>query len=352
MNYIAALFLGLAAMFGATGAALACGTSTAGIMSPTAASLSLGGPTDSANVTGKLIGGWSSSPTAILNSTGCATPSPWSTWAIGTDTPLAMTVSNGGLTYPVYPTEIPNIGYFVQVKDPNGTAQPLSRTPTQSLWSSPSGGAVYVGVMVKVQFVATGPLQPGTYNLASHKVGDGWLSTNQTSNNKALSASLSYNGVTITVTGSTCSINSGDENKTVTLPTVPVGSFQGVGSNSSAHSQQNFSIGLSCQAGIALYATMSDITAPTNTSNILTLSGSSTSSGIGLQLWANGASTPVSFGPGSSVKGNLNQWYIGGNSSSAAAIYNIPFIVRYVQTSAVLKAGTVNAISTITFSYQ
>lgn len=351
-NWVA-LFFVMVVITCNTGEASACGTPTAAIMTPASATLSLGGPVDgNNNVTGMLIGGWSGSVTALLNTTGCSTPGTFSTWAVATDVPLSMTVSNGGLTYPVYPTEIPNIGYFVQAKDPNQTGQPLSKTPTQSLWSSTNVGAGVLGVTVKVQFVATGPLQPGTYNLASHKVGDGWLSTNKTSNDKTLSSPLSYNGLTITVTGSTCTINSGDENKTVLLPTVPVGSFQGIGSNSSAHSQQSFTIGLNCQAGIALYATMSDITSPNNTSNILTLSPSSTASGIGLQLWANGANTPVSFGPASSAQGNLNQWYVGGNSSSAAAMYTIPFIARYVQISGKLTAGTVNAISTITFSYQ
>lgn len=340
---------GIAFIISGNHAALACGTSIPATMSTTPATLSLG-PMDSIDVTGTLIGGWSSSPKAILNSKDCPDPLPITSWAVGTDTPLSMTASSDGLIYPIYPTEIPNIGYFVQVKDPIGQAQPLSPTPSQSLWNSSS--LMNWGVIIKVHFVATGPLQPGTYYLASHKVGDGWLSTDLTSNNKVVSAELSYNSSTITVTGSTCTINSGDDNINVTLPTVSVGNFSGVGSHASAHSQQSFSIGLNCQAGITLFATMSDIAAPANTSNILSLSGSSTASGLGLQLWANGASTPLSFGPESSAKGNLNQWFVGGSSSSAAAMYNIPFIVRYIQTSSKLTPGTVNAISTITFSYQ
>lgn len=344
------IILSLITLHGGIGSVYACGTTANVYLSPTSATLNLGGPSDRTNITGTLIGGWSTAVTAILNSTGCPNPTPYSTWAVAADAPLAMTVVNGGVTYPVYPTGIDNIGYFALVKDPNRASQPLSQNPTQSLWNSGSSGPVNVGVVVQVQFVATGPLQPGTYNLPLHKVGEGRLSTNQTSNNNALAAGLYYNGLRITVIGSTCAINSGDENKVVTLPTVSTSGFAGIGSVASA--SQPFTIGLSCQAGIALYATMTDITTPGNTGNALSLAGTSTASGVGLQLLANGATTPMSFGPASSVKGNLNQWYVGGSSSSVATNYTIPFIARYVKTSNILVPGTVNAMSAITFSYQ
>ncbi|QKJ58869.2 fimbrial protein [Serratia fonticola] len=339
------ILLSLILMYSGIGNALACGSSTGANMTPASATLNLNGPADRNNMVGTLITGWSTPVTAILNGTGCPTPSGYSTWGVATNAPI-MTVNS----YPVYPTEVPGIGYFVQVKDPNLAGQALVQNPTKPLWNSASMGAPYVGVTAYVAFVVTGSLQPGVYNLVSRKVGDGWLSTNTYSNNKALSAELYYNGVTITVTGSTCAINSGDENKMVTLPAVSTSGFQGIGSTSSEN--QSFTIGLNCQAGIALYATMTDITAPGNTSNVLSLAGSSTADGVGLQIFANGATTPVSFGPASSAKGNLNQWYVGGSSSSVATNYTIPFIAQYVKTATTLVPGTVNAVSTIIFSYQ
>ncbi|WP_425572666.1 fimbrial protein [Paraburkholderia heleia] len=43
---------------------------------------------------------------------------------------------------------------------------------------------------------------------------------------------------------------------------------------------------------------------------------------------------------------------MGGSASSPSTAYNIPFTVRYVQTAATTTAGSVEALATITFSYQ
>ncbi|WP_179950203.1 hypothetical protein [Burkholderia sp. MSMB1826] len=70
-----------------------------------------------------------------------------------------------------------------------------------------------------------------------------------------------------------------------------------------------FNIGLKCQSGASLYVTLTDLTAPANTSDQLTLAPASTAKGVKLHILRNGS--PVGYGPDSRVAGNPNQWYVG-----------------------------------------
>nr|WP_050451526.1 type 1 fimbrial protein [Candidatus Burkholderia verschuerenii] len=94
------------------------------------------------------------------------------------------------------------------------------------------------------------------------------------------------------------------------------------------------SIDLNCAANVRVYITLTDGVTPSNTSNILTLKPASTAQGVALQLVNNGV--PVTFGPDSSIAGNQGQW----------------LVVRYIQTSATVKPGSVASLVTFTMSYQ
>ncbi|EKH5790513.1 F17G fimbrial adhesin [Escherichia coli O8] len=109
------------------------------------------------------------------------------------------------------------------------------------------------------------------------------------------------------------------------------------------------SLKLQCDAGVTVWATLTDATTPSNRSDILTLTGASTATGVGLRIYKNTDSTPLKFGPDSPVKGNENQWQLstGTETSPSVRLY-----VKYVNTGEGINPGTVNGISTFTFSYQ
>ncbi|AXF21793.1 fimbrial protein [Burkholderia pyrrocinia] len=106
-----------------------------------------------------------------------------------------------------------------------------------------------------------------------------------------------------------------------------------------------FNIGLTCRAGSNVYVTLTDLTAPGNTSDLLTLTQDSTAKGVKLRVSQNGR--PVRYGPDSRVPGNLNQWYVGPSASTS----NIPLSVQYVADGPV-SGGTVKGVATFTMSYQ
>ncbi|KVO43095.1 hypothetical protein WL02_03365 [Burkholderia ubonensis] len=106
-----------------------------------------------------------------------------------------------------------------------------------------------------------------------------------------------------------------------------------------------FNIGLKCYSSAFLYVTLTDLTAPGNTSNQLTLAPASTAKGVKLRILRNGS--PVGYGPDSRVAGNPNQWYVGRASTTT----NIPLSAQYIATGPV-SAGTVKGVATFTMSYQ
>jgi len=135
----------------------------------------------------------------------------------------------------------------------------------------------------------------------------------------------------------------------VTMGSVPLTSFTGVGSTSAS---QPFNISLTCSGGAGaaytnVYTTLTDATNPSNVSNTLFLTASSTAQGVGIQVLNNG--TPVNFGPDSSSIGNVNQWFAG---AAQNGVFNIPLTARYVQTGSTVSPGSANARATFTMSYQ
>ncbi|WP_157633412.1 fimbrial protein [Burkholderia ubonensis] len=135
----------------------------------------------------------------------------------------------------------------------------------------------------------------------------------------------------------------------VSLPSVVLYSLKEIGATSNGSA--SFSVDLKCDAYVSAYATMTDVSNPANTGNVLSLSRNSGATGVGLQLFRNGQSTALGFGPDSSLLGTKNQWLVG-TASSSGSTFTIPFVVRYVKTAAEITPGSVNAQSSITFSYQ
>uniref|UniRef100_UPI00128F9A61 fimbrial protein n=1 Tax=Aquitalea pelogenes TaxID=1293573 RepID=UPI00128F9A61 len=106
-----------------------------------------------------------------------------------------------------------------------------------------------------------------------------------------------------------------------------------------------FSLPLNCPSPVNLYMTITDISAPGQTSNIVSLTSDSTAKGVGIQIQRNGQ--PVFMGPDSSAAYTTNQFLVGTLSGSI----NIPFSANYIRTGPV-TGGSVKAITTFTLSYQ
>ncbi|MDB1124355.1 fimbrial protein [Vibrio algarum] len=145
----------------------------------------------------------------------------------------------------------------------------------------------------------------------------------------------------ISISRPTCRFDTNDVTQTVTLPTVAPRDFTGVGSTTGP---SHFSIKLNCDAKVTLSANMTDANFTANVSDALTLNSNSTASGVGIQVFLDNKSTPVTYG--------VNKWYIDGSASAAATTYTIPFLAKYVQTKSTIGPGSVYAQAIISFFYE
>ncbi|WP_422420433.1 fimbrial protein [Pseudomonas sp. GZD-222] len=329
------ILIGLVVEFSFPNHALACsGLFNSGNMVPATMSLNMGTRDDGVT----LLGGWSSSNNAWLRQIDCAPLRVLTATPTSIQDPSEFWINDGGVNYDVYPTGVDNIGYYMVVVDDAGNSLALGQARQIQ--------AELIRTSVRVRFVATGPLNAGSYRLPSLQV----LRVNMILPGiDIVERVISYHATTVTVTGSTCTVIAADQNQTVVLPAVSSSSLQRVGSTAGS---QSFTMGVNCPAGVALHATMTDVNDPANRSNVLTLAAESTAAGVGLQITATDRANVVSYGPDSRVAGNTNQWLVDGNANSPATNYRIPFTARYVQTAETVRPGTVRARSTITFSYQ
>lgn len=162
-------------------------------------------------------------------------------------------------------------------------------------------------------------------------------------NNEVKTAKVIINPTTITVTASGCTV--GTKSANVDLGTIDIRTLTTVGSTSPSGA---FNVSLTCDANVAVSAVMTDQTTPSNTSSVVTLTGDSTASGVGVQFFYNGTG-PLMMGPDSSAAGTTNQFFI--QSTTAAQTLSLPFQAQYIRTGE-LVPGSANALASITFSYQ
>lgn len=199
--------------------------------------------------------------------------------------------------------------------------------------------------VIRLNFVAINRLKPG-----SHTRPNSLLFTIR-STGSGISGNIDFSvsmGASATFTTRACTVKSG-ESLNVQLPTVAAPALKEVGAVSSQAA--SFSVGIACDPDVLVYATMTDVSDPTNVGDVLSLSSKSTASGIGLKLYRDGQSTALKFGPDSSAPKTTNQWYVGSSGASGKS-FTLPFVARYVKTAPNIGVGTVDARSTITFSYQ
>ena len=256
-----------------------------------------------------------------------------------------ITYNDGTTDYEVYDTGVSGIGYAVGIKDPQATNYVPLTYPQVQTYPAPGTGSVgqNVGISVKVVFVATGHLSSGTYNIASQNIAI--LSSTQT-DGQTNQGSLNISGVTVNVTSTGCNVTSSN-NATINLGDILPSAFTGVGSLAGSGST---TLSLQCDSGVQLWASMSDSSDPANTTQTLSLTPDSVAEGVGIQFFANGSPTPVTFGPDSSSKGLPYSFFID-NSTGDGSVIEFPIVAKYIQTGR-LAPGSANGVATVTFSYQ
>lgn len=301
------------------------------------------GPADSV-VPGNVIGSTWSATVSVQQVFWCGYIF---TCSKGTLEPSSSAVSSGmsvtvdGVNYTVFETGVPGVGYIIGLKDFNGsTYVPLQTAVTQSYPADGTNGyATDLGWSAKVTFIKTGTaLKSGVYQTPT--INAAILTAY---NNETKTAKVIINPTTITVTASGCTV--GTKSANVDLGTLDIRTLPTVGSTSPSGS---FTVGLTCDANIAVNAVMTDQTTPSNTSSVVTLTGESTASGVGVQFFYNGTG-PLMMGPDSSAAGTTNQFFI--QTTTAAQTLSLPFQARYIRTGEIVP-GTANALASITFSYQ
>ena len=301
------------------------------------------GPADSI-VPGKIIGSTWSATATVQQVFWCGFVF---TCSKGTLEPSSSAISSGmtvivdGMNYTIFETGVPGVGYIIGLKDFNGTQYiPLQSGITQSYPADGTNGyAQDLGWSAKVTFIKTGTaLKSGVYQIPTI---DAAVLTAY--NNEVKTAKVIINPTTITVTASGCTV--GTKSASVDLGTLDIRTLPTVGSTSPSGT---FTVSLTCDANVAVNAVMTDQTTPSNTSSVVTLTGDSTASGVGVQFFYNGTG-PLMMGPDSSAAGTTNQFFI--QSTTAAQTLSLPFQAQYIRTGE-LVPGSANALASITFSYQ
>ncbi len=262
----------------------------------------------------------------------------------GTKPIPGITYTEGGLTYPVFPTNVPGIGIIIGIKATSAANYTAVNIVTNFYPEpAPSQG---MGVSLQAKLIVTGRLTTGVYQIPRQDLVR--VYANGPLSNTATDVSvMSLNTTTVTITARTCQMTSATT-QNVPLPRVTKNQFSGPGSLSAVG--YNFTLSTLCDSGVKLYATMTDANDPSNTGNTLSLGTGSTASGVGVQILRNNQA--IAFGPDSAASGNTNQWFIGTAGSGGKETINIPLEAKYVQTESNMVAGNIRSRATVTFSYQ
>jgi len=265
-------------------------------------------------------------------STGLAcTYVPYLFLALGTPMPSSSFAN-------IYETNVPGIGVKIWTNFLKTTY--VGNTPSYWYRSNTAYATAYL-TGVYIRFYAIAPLSSGIITLPQPLV-----KAMTSSSSGSLSADTKvYNYLSVNndtnVTVPTCSLDTASKNQTVNLPKVNKSKFSGVGSVTGT---MPFSMKLNCEAGVSVYATITDVNDLGNAGPNLTLDSTSTATGVGVQILANGSSTPSSFG-------SDNQFHLFKNTATTETNHTIPFQARYVQTESSISAGVVGAKATILFNY-
>lgn len=266
-------------------------------------------------------------------------------WIWPVKAPLPLTTNWNGVTYSVFDTGVPGIGYIVGIKDTHATAYtPMGSRANQSFSRRLLQLVLYtIGFNAHITFVKTaGHLQSGTYVIPAQSVA--YVSAKDQAGNSKVST-IDLAATTLTIKARACTVGSSQQN--VNLGTVTSTDLPSVGSVSAA---KDVMIALSCDDQVHLNATVSDQSNLANTSQVVSLSSDSTGRGVGIQVLYGDSEVPLELGPDNSSEGATHQFRVADVSGDGTTV-TVPLRIRYVRTGD-LQAGTANALAGVTFSYQ
>ncbi|ASV38831.1 hypothetical protein CI807_22350 [Pseudomonas sp. NS1(2017)] len=263
-----------------------------------------------------------------------------SQWITGTTKPRSHCYAPNHVKWslsPLLPTSFPNVYQTgVQGVGVRAYVNELARVLTYPA-STAYARAVSYGPQSgdgRVQLIYLGPIKSGQLNLPAVLGAEYY--------GEAMTAQLSLINNNASIVASTCEIT--NPNVNISMPIASTSDFHSVGST---FGRVPFTIGLNCSAAVKLNVTFTDSINRGNNSDILSLAPGSNAKGIGYRIRYN--SSPVLYGPDSSVAGNVNQISVGAVTGGGAL--SVPFTIEYVSTGDV-QAGSADAMATFTMSYQ
>jgi type 1 fimbria pilin len=246
--------------------------------------------------------------------------------------------SYGGVSpTPSYAGDIVNFGTGNVISLPG--SNPLYATGI--CWGSAPGTCALPGYLL-LELVKTGPILPGSLGGGTPLLGT--INVLGPSGGLALQAYMNPAGFSVTV--SACTITT-PKNINVAFGKVPKSKFMSVGSTP-IESERNFSIGLSCQGGVAYNTNIRfDGTADSSGApGVLQLTAEpGVASGIGIQILDARPAAPAPVTLGKFIN-NPQAVPMGGG------FITMPFLSRYYQTATTVTAGKANGIATFTIEYR
>ncbi len=312
-----------------------CSTTSAGTMT-------LGNVTVQPNTPVGTALGTATSITVTFRCTNMPNGDPGRNLYIQAGNLAARSASDTGSNGIIFATTIPGIGLKLTATPDEASASACLRCGPNSTPGFEIGPVTRSGTTgtfaetFTAQLVKTGAVTPGTLS-GIQLMQFWWYEYGTTASSGPMSTALTVNGGTsVTMVG--CSVDTGSQNLTVTLPKIGTASLPSQGATAG---RTRFNLTLTCQPGANAtisFATASAFSNPTGV--IAPTTGTGMATGIGIQL-INGASTaPVPF--------NANQT-LGATPSGA---WSLPFHVQYYRTATSMTAGNVRGTLTFTMTYQ
>lgn len=252
-----------------------------------------------------------------------------------TITVAGVLASNVSTNIPTYQTNVAGVGVRYQVTGAWNESWKVPKTETLPPYSSTNQNW-----FIRAELVVTGPVGSGAVtNLPSMtfsftgpciKPVTAIIPTTTTANSV-----VAARGCTVAT-----------PNISVAFPDVPVSTFSTIGSTGPA---KPFQIQVSCGANVNAFVTLTDATDPTNVSDTLSLTPTSSAKGIGIAIF-DAQNNRLSFGPSSATQGNVHQFSLG-STSTAPDTVTASLTARYVRTGNI-TAGPANSQAILTMSYQ
>lgn len=264
--------------------------------------------------------------------TGC-NKSPTVTASIHNGKDTGVDLSMGGYTFDVYESGVAGIGFVVGVKDSNGDSWvPVGLTPLQVY---PAPGApvnkTSIGMRVKLWYVATQALKPGSYNIPRKAVVR--FDAQSSSPDQAY---MYHPAKTLKVATTGCTLIDSEIN--VGLGRVESReNFKGVGSSSPA---KNFTIPIDCDGVVAIDMVVTSSNVIDSATGVIGLAPGG-AEGVGIQLLREDGSTPIQ------LEQNVRM-----SAGTVSGRNDLNLSARYYQVADKVSPGVAAAVANIQLKYK